>query len=530
MRKLLMTVLISPFVLSSVYAEIKNVKNITIITPQIGFHFFDEDRNVYDREKFTGGVSVDRITEDYWGFGAYLGYGKNRRLSNTSYKDFYDVAVYGSKYYQISSKFLPYISLGLGGSRFGSKDIMGLYGALGGLYFFKRNWTFNISIKDFYLFKGRNDVITTIGIGYAFGLSKKEIPTALDTDNDGVIDEKDKCPNTPKGVAVDSSGCPLDSDNDGVPDYKDKCPDTPSGVSVNNSGCPLDTDKDGVFDYKDRCPDTPEGIEVDRYGCPKDKDLDGVPDYLDKCPSTKPGISVDKNGCPLDSDKDGVPDYKDKCPDTPKGVIVDITGCPVDSDNDGVPDYLDRCPDTAEGIEVDKNGCPLDRDNDGIPDYLDKCPNTPKGVAVDKNGCALDSDNDGVPDYIDQCPYTPEGSKVDEKGCLVEAKLEIHFDLDSAKIKPEYYPEIEKFAKYLKENPDVKIEIQGHTDSLGSAEYNLKLSQKRAEAVKKILVEKFGISPDRIIAKGYGESKPIASNDTPEGRAKNRRVIIVPIK
>ena len=113
---------------------------------------------------------------------------------------------------------------------------------------------------------------------------------------------------------------------------------------------------------------------------------------------------------------------------------------------------------------------------------------------------------------------------------MVEVKLEIYFDTDSAVVKPEYYPEIEKIANFLKEHPDMKIEIQGHTDSVGPADYNLKLSQRRAEAVKKILVEKFGISPDRIIAKGYGETKPIAPNDTEEGRAKNRRVIAVPIK
>ncbi len=131
---------------------------------------------------------------------------------------------------------------------------------------------------------------------------------------------------------------------------------------------------------------------------------------------------------------------------------------------------------------------------------------------------------------MDRCPNTPEGYKVDEKGCFVEVKLEVHFDSDKAVVKPEYYPVIEKFAKFLKENPKIKVEIQGHTDSSGSEKYNLILSQKRAEAVKRILVEKYGISPDRIVAKGYGESQPIAPNDTEEGKAKNRRVVAKIIK
>ncbi len=119
-----------------------------------------------------------------------------------------------------------------------------------------------------------------------------------------------------------------DSDGDGVADEEDACPDTPKGVKVDDRGCPLDTDGDGVPDYLDRCPDTPKGVRVDKDGCPLDSDGDGVPDYLDRCPDTPKGAPVDKDGCPLDSDGDGVPDYLDKCPDTPKGVPVDDAGCP----------------------------------------------------------------------------------------------------------------------------------------------------------------------------------------------------------
>ncbi|WP_457561278.1 OmpA family protein [Caminibacter sp.] len=196
----------------------------------------------------------------------------------------------------------------------------------------------------------------------------------------------------------------------------------------------------------------------------------------------------------------------------------------VDSDHDGVPDNLDKCPNTPIGIKVDKNGCPLDSDHDGIPDYLDKCPNTPKGVQVDVNGCPVDSDHDGVPNYLDKCPNTPKGFKVDKNGCAITYNFEINFDNNSAKIKSEYMPKIEKFAEFLKSHPDIKAEIQGYTDNTGSKAYNMVLSEKRAKAVYEALI-KLGVNKNQLSYKGYGPANPIASNATPEGRAKNRRVV-----
>lgn len=151
----------------------------------------------------------------------------------------------------------------------------------------------------------------------------------------------------------------------------------------------FDSDEDGVVDSKDMCPDTRKGVKVDEAGCPLDSDKDGVPDYLDDCPGTPKGAPVDKAGCPLDSDRDGVPDYTDLCPNTPAGIDVDDFGCPFDSDGDGVFDYQDNCPGTPYKVEVDKYGCPLDDDLDGVPDYLDQCPGTLPGVQVDENGCEL---------------------------------------------------------------------------------------------------------------------------------------------
>ena len=142
------------------------------------------------------------------------------------------------------------------------------------------------------------------GIEYKFGNEEPKkiispIHKVADSDNDGIADNLDECPNTPDGVAVDENGCPIDSDNDGVADYLDKCPNTPYGVAVDENGCPIDSDNDGVADYLDKCPNTPNGVAVDENGCPIDSDNDGVADYLDKCPNTPQGISVNSNGCPI---------------------------------------------------------------------------------------------------------------------------------------------------------------------------------------------------------------------------------------
>lgn len=159
------------------------------------------------------------------------------------------------------------------------------------------------------------------------------------------------------------------------------------GISYAFSGN-FDSDEDGIPDEKDLCPNTPKNVKVDEFGCPVDTDKDGVPDYLDKCKNTPTKVKVDKNGCPIDSDNDGVPDYLDKCPDTSTNLKVDSTGCPEDSDQDGIPDYIDQCKNTPIGVKVDESGCPIDTDKDGVPDYLDKCPDTPANVKVDENGCS----------------------------------------------------------------------------------------------------------------------------------------------
>jgi len=195
---------------------------------------------------------------------------------------------------------------------------------------------------------------------------------------------------------------------------------------------------------------------------------------------------------------------------------------PLDSDGDGVVDDLDRCPDTPKGVTVDAKGCPLDSDGDGVPDYLDRCPGTPTTVVVDSSGCPIDSDGDGVADYLDKCPDTPQGATVNEVGCWALRATAL-FNTNSSYIMGSASTLLDEVVTILQENPEMKLEIQGHADNTGTPEYNLWLSERRASRVMDYLVSK-GIDPDRLTAKGYGSAQPVVSNDTAEGRARNRRV------
>jgi len=167
---------------------------------------------------------------------------------------------------------------------------------------------------------------------------------------------------------------------------------------------------------------------------------------------------------------------------------------------------------------------PVDTDGDGVYDSADRCPGTPAGLAVDSFGCLPDTDGDGVYDFEDKCPDTMKGVKVNSAGCFVKATLLVNFKTNSSEIDEKYLDNLQNFAKFLKVNKTIRVEIQGHADSRGTNDYNMALSKQRAESVAKILTDRYGISSDRVSAIGYGENMPLVPNDSPENMMKNRRI------
>lgn len=203
-----------------------------------------------------------------------------------------------------------------------------------------------------------------------------------------------------------------------------------------------------------------------------------------------------------------------------------VVMAPLDSDGDGVTDELDQCPHTLAGVRVDSKGCPLDSDGDGVFDSFDKCPTTPRGVAVDAQGCALpiDSDGDGVMDNADRCPNSAPGAHVDEYGCQLALTLLIQFDTDKEVIRPQHIQDMINAAAFINKYPGETVMIAGHTDSDGSAAYNQKLSQRRAQAVCNYLIDNHGINVEQLIVKGFGEDQPVVANNSAANKQQNRRV------
>jgi OOP family OmpA-OmpF porin len=260
-----------------------------------------------------------------------------------------------------------------------------------------------------------------------------------------------------------------------------------------------DRDGDGYDDDLDSCPDDPEDFDAfeDEDGCPdKDNDGDGVED-----------ASTLEDGIWVNLDKKDDLDCRND-PEDPDG-FEDEDGCPdPDNDQDGILDGDDACPNDPEDFDQfeDEDGCPEDdNDKDGILDKDDSCPNDPE----DMDG---DQDEDGCPDL-----------KVKVDPCAIKLDDKVYFEFNKWNVDPKSYKLLDDVVTVLNTNPDITIEIGGHTDSKGSNRYNKKLSQKRVDSVREYIVNK-GIKGSRVTSVGYGEERPIDTNRTAEGRANNRRV------
>lgn len=397
---------------------------------------------------------------------------------------------------QLPGRFTPFLvagggAIGTGSEQLGSNTDPEFHWGLGVKFYFTQN--FGIRIDGRHILTGKyvaagDDPASWFevngGLTFAFG----RFSGISDRDDDGVADAVDKCPDK---AGIKTDGCP-DSDGDGVSDLADKCPDVAAKTA---DGCLPDDDADGVPNKDDLCPNVAGTAELN--GC-ADTDGDGVTDDKDEC---KDVAGTLPNGCvDPDPDKDGVLGEADICPTT---AGIPPRGCPAeDADGDGIPDSRDKC-DNVPGVEPD--GCPPDTDGDGVPDNVDKCKDKPETI----NGY---QDKDGCPDEV---PAEVKAFTGSIKG--------ITFRSGSSRINRSSYPTLNSAVELLKKYPDTKIRIEGHTDSRGSRRGNQRISQKRADSVRDYLLEN-GITADRMESVGYGESKPIASNRTRKGRAKNRRI------
>jgi outer membrane protein OmpA-like peptidoglycan-associated protein len=341
------------------------------------------------------------------------------------------------------------------------------------------------------IFVTSSNLITTFAGKFTFAANiqagvKITIPNMKqhDRDKDGVSNKKDKCKKL-KGTCA-TGGCP-DQDGDGVTDDMDKCPTIPGPART--QGCP-DIDSDGVYDMNDSCPTVPGPAALN--GCP-DTDGDGILDKDDACPTEKGPITT--QGCP-DRDNDGVADKDDACPDLPGDKAH--KGCP-DTDGDGIYDNEDSCPRVKGPVE--NHGCPWpDTDGDGVLDKDDACPSV-FGVA----------ENHGCPALTKK-----------ELQTIKYAFDNLEFETGKDVIKKKSYISLDGLATLLKEK-GYGLKIDGHTDNVGKPEFNMELSRKRADSVKKYLMDK-GVDGSKLQTEGFGLTKPIADNKTAEGRQKNRRV------
>jgi outer membrane beta-barrel protein len=351
------------------------------LTPYAGFVTFSEDVNLQDKLIYGGRVGI--------GFGRVIGiegsYGKSSTDTKTGFgyrpyvvspaglnpsteAEFTHFAADLNLNLIPSSAIHPYLLGGYSSHKIdidsagtGIDETYGGFNVGGGLKLhFSPRVALRLEARDMiFTFKDEEEELgapnqSQHNIAYTGGLQLTlgGTDTSVDTDGDGVSDNKDECPNTPAGCLVDSRGCPLDADGDGVCDGIDTCPNTPAGVTVNAQGCPQDSDGDGVPDGPDQCPNTPAGCTVDANGCPVDSDRDGVCDGLDQCANTTAGCAVDANGCPQDTDGDGVCDGVDKCPNTPTGARVDVDGCPIEISEREV-ELLEKGSITARDIYFD---------------------------------------------------------------------------------------------------------------------------------------------------------------------------------
>lgn len=475
---------------STLFSQSPTRPNALMFKRIVTDHHFPETGNIMDFENYRGGFEVAYLRNLSRNVSAVIpakigvinlpGEEENRTIFSID-------GLIHLQYFEYKNRLIPYFLTGAGAVFEEDSDLniqvpigVGGHIRLGNYAYINLQSEFRKSISG-----DRDNLQHGIGLGFMIGKITQVLDTTqllgTDYDGDGVANIEDKCPEIPGSVAF--KGCP-DTDGDGIEDSKDDCPNEEGLKSLR--GCP-DSDGDGVSDPKDDCPDVAGTVN----GCPDD-DKDGLANHEDKCP--KEAGSIENGGCPaIDSDQDGFTDDVDNCPKVPGKV----GGCP-DVDNDGVADKDDRCPQLAGPVNA--QGCP-DTDKDGLDDGKDRCPNS-----------AGPANNNGCPEI-----------RQEDKATLEYAIQAVQFETGKESLKPASSAILDRVHDILQRYPDYKLVISGHTDDVGEEENNLELSTRRAQACYDYLKAK-GVELERLSYIGYGESRPIAGNDSPTGRQLNRRV------
>jgi OOP family OmpA-OmpF porin len=476
------------------------------VAPQLQGVWLDKARNADDSGGFA--IAFGKALSEKWNVEVGLGSSSHDAAAGQKLKlNSWDVDA--MRVFYRDQRVNPYITFGLGRleeKRAGAKDsdfyIKYGVGVLADLAKNADKGT-NLQLRG-EIAGRRNDtnpsetVDYLIGAGLLYSWGGSVTPKAPpDSDGDGVIDPLDKCPGTPAGTPVDANGCELDSDGDGVVDSKDKCPNTPAGAKVNEDGCELDSDGDGVVDSLDKCPGTPPGTKVDSNGCEcGDIILRGVTFVTNSAEITPQGQLV------LDSVAFGLAKRT--------GTKIEIRG------------HTDDVGSETANLALSQ------RRADSVKAYL-----VGKGLAAD------DLTTIGLGEMSHIAPNdTADGreqnrrvtlqvlSVVCEERASEDLVLRgVTFVTGSAKITPTSKLVLDSAIAYLNHRPQSTAQVRGHTDDVGNDDANMKLSQSRAEAVRDYLV-KGGIDAARLAALGLGETDHMTSNDTPDGRAQNRRVTL----
>ncbi|MGJ0313360.1 TolC family outer membrane protein [Aliarcobacter cryaerophilus] len=396
-------------------------------------------------------------------------------------------------------------------------------------------------------------------------LPKDEIPVLLDVDKDGVVDHLDICDNSVVGNNdIGPDGCnkeEKDSDFDGIPDSKDKCPDTPFGAVVDVDGCPIGVENkfnmtsgeyiNSVLAYDENSPkkESKKGLYDYEFNVAANKNIESTSldkhlmygdfamikrfDFVNM--NSKDEAKIDEMAKNL-KEYNGTNavvtligntrDTKDKEASFDKGLEY-ANSLKTELVNKGVDEKILV---TQSRANLDRTYTQTVRGDKKLNDIVAVALYVPKGTALGN-----DDDGDGVINELDECPNTPKGQMVNEKGCPNSVNLEVLFENDSDKVIGSSAEKVKAFAKFLVENEEFDTQVTGHASKglhsgqKNSAEYNLALSKKRAEAIKNILVEN-GVASSRVVALGKGFEEPVMSNDTEEGRAANRRIDAILIK